>query len=102
MIQTQDSTFAYLMQDVTRQMRTVFDRRATRFALTRAQWRALKVIRRHEGLSQTELASKLGVTQGTISRFETGDLPVDERTQLAVDALLMRHRSTPPEWRGAA
>ena len=62
----------------------------------------IRSARRELGLSQTELASKLGVTQGTISRFETGDLPVDERTQLAVDALLMRHRSTPPELRGAA
>lgn len=42
------------------------------------------------GLSQAELAVKLGVHQTTISRFETGDLPVDERTELALDALLLR------------
>ena len=68
MIQTQDSTFAYLMQDVTRQMRTVFDRRATRFALTRAQWRALKTIRRNEGLSQTELADFLDMQPIPVGR----------------------------------
>ena len=68
MIQTQDSTFAYLMQDVTRQMRTLFDRRATRFALTRAQWRALKTIRRHEGLSQTELADFLDMQPIPVGR----------------------------------
>jgi len=68
MIQPQDSTFAYLMQDVTRQMRTVFDRRATRFALTRAQWRALKTIRRHEGLSQAELADFLDMQPIPVGR----------------------------------
>lgn len=68
MIQTQDSTFAYLMQDVTRQMRTVFDRRATRFALTRAQWRALKTIRRDEGLSQAELADALDMQPIPVGR----------------------------------
>lgn len=68
MVQTQDSTFAYLMQDVTRLMRTLFDRRATRFALTRAQWRALKTIRRHEGLSQTELADFLDMQPIPVGR----------------------------------
>jgi ribosome-binding protein aMBF1 (putative translation factor) len=42
------------------------------------------------GLSQADLAAKLGVHQTTISRFETGDLPVDERTELALDALMLR------------
>jgi len=63
-----DSTFAYLMQDVTRHLRTHFDRRATKFALTRAQWRALKVIRRREGLSQTELADELDLEAIPVGR----------------------------------
>jgi MarR family transcriptional regulator for hemolysin len=49
MITVTDSTFAYLMQDVTRHLRKHFDRRATALELTRAQWRALKTIRRSEG-----------------------------------------------------
>lgn len=48
--------------------------------------------RRVLGLSQSELATKLGVHQTTISRFETGDLPADERTVLAVNALLLMSR----------
>lgn len=48
--------FGYLLNDITRHMRKHFDRRATRFELTRAQWRALKHMAHHEGLSQTELA----------------------------------------------
>lgn len=68
MIKPADSTFVYLMQDVTRQLRTHFDRRATRFRLTRAQWRALKAIRRKEGLSQTELAEFLDMEPIPVGR----------------------------------
>lgn len=41
-------------------------------------------------LSQADLAEKLGVHQTTVSRFEKGRLPLDERTALALDALLLR------------
>lgn len=48
----------------------------------------LRTIRQEElKLSQTELADKLGLHQTTISRFETGDLPLDKRTELAIEAL---------------
>ena len=89
MIKTTDSTFAYLMQDVTRQLRKHFDRRATKFELTRAQWRALKTIRRSEGLSQTELADFLDMEPIPVGRVidrleKTGYIerradPVDRR-----------------------
>ena len=39
---TDKTTFGFLVTDVTRLMRKHFDRRAVRFGLTRAQWRALK------------------------------------------------------------
>lgn len=57
-------------------------------------------IRKALNLSQGELAAKLGLHQTTISRFETGDLPVDERTRLALEAL--RFQLMPVELRGAA
>jgi transcriptional regulator with XRE-family HTH domain len=47
----------------------------------------LTSIRKELSLTQAELAEKLGVHQTTISRFETGELPLDERTALAVLAL---------------
>jgi predicted transcriptional regulator len=38
-------------------------------------------------VSQAELAKMLGVHQATISRLETGEQPLDVRTQLAIEAL---------------
>lgn len=60
--------------------------------------------RKRLGLSQADMATKLGVHQTTISRFETGELPTDERTLLAVDALLLRapRRRTRPTTEGQA
>ena len=65
---TPDSAFAYRMQDVTRLFRKHFDRRALRYDLTRAQWRALKAIRRNEGLSQSDLAEQLDMEPIAIGR----------------------------------
>lgn len=49
----------FLLVDVTRLFRKQFDRRAEPLGLTRAQWRALRVIDRQPGLSQTALAEAL-------------------------------------------
>lgn len=50
----------------------------------------VKAARNDLNLSQAQLAEKLGVTQATVSRLETGKLPVDERTKLALEALRFR------------
>lgn len=50
----------------------------------------IRSVRKGLGLSQADLAAKLGVTQGTISRFEKGLLRIDERTRLAVEALQLK------------
>ncbi len=47
-------------------------------------------IRRALGLSQAEMAERMGLSQSSISRFETGELPLDKRTLLAAQALLDR------------
>ncbi len=47
----------------------------------------IRSLRQELGFSQSELAAKLGLNQSTISRFETGELPVDERTRLALEAV---------------
>ena len=67
-MKTPDQSFAYNLHDVTCLFRKHFDRRAIRFDLTRAQWRALKAIRRREGLSQTELAEFLEMEPIAVGR----------------------------------
>ncbi len=68
MTQPADNTIFYMLHDATRQIRKHFDRRATRLELTRAQWRALKVISRNEGISQTELAEYLDMEPIPVGR----------------------------------
>jgi DNA-binding MarR family transcriptional regulator len=63
-----DNSLFYVLHDATRQIRKHFDRRATRLELTRAQWRALKTIGRHEGLSQSELAEHLDMEPIPVGR----------------------------------
>ena len=57
-----------LVIDVGRLMRTDFDRRAARFGLTRAQWRAVKRLHREEGLRQRELAELLEIEPIALGR----------------------------------
>lgn len=49
------------------------------------------------GLSQTALANVLGVSQATISRFETGELVPNVRTILALEALMARSKKPKKE-----
>src|SRR3954470_5543260 len=66
---TSDKTaFGFLINDVTRLLRKIFDRRAVRFGLTRAQWRALKRISYSEGMRQAELAEQLELEPIAIGR----------------------------------
>jgi transcriptional regulator with XRE-family HTH domain len=41
-------------------------------------------------LTQVELAEKIGLTQASISRLETDKQPIDKRTALALEALLLK------------
>lgn len=50
-------------------------------------------IRKALGLSQVEMAERLGLNQSTISRFERGDLEPDKRTILAAQALLSQAKA---------
>lgn len=50
----------------------------------------IKATRTALSLTQAELAAKLGVTQATVSRFETGELEIDTRTRLALEALRLK------------
>ena len=63
-----DQSLGFLLADVTRLMRKHFDRRATAFGLTRAQWRALIWLNASEGMNQSELAEQLEMEPIAIGR----------------------------------
>ncbi|MDE2306680.1 MAG: MarR family transcriptional regulator [Xanthomonadaceae bacterium] len=65
---TEDISFGYLLNDVTLLFRKHFDRRAVKFGLTRAQWRATKMLYHREGLRQTELAESLEMEPIAVGR----------------------------------
>lgn len=50
----------------------------------------IAAIRAALGLTQAEMADRLGLNQSTISRMENGDQPTDKRTMLAAQTLLPR------------
>ena len=63
-----DRSLGFLLNDVSRQMRNRFDRQARELGLTRAQWRVMMFLRRHEGARQNELAALLEVENVTLGR----------------------------------
>lgn len=68
MANTEDISFGYLLNDVTLLFRKHFDRRAVKFGLTRAQWRATKMLYHREGLRQSELAELLEMEPIAVGR----------------------------------
>lgn len=64
----EDISFGYLLNDVTLLFRKHFDRRAVKFGLTRAQWRATKALCRYEGLRQNALAEQLEMEPIAVGR----------------------------------
>lgn len=59
----------FIIGDVSRMLRTVYDRRVEPLGLTRAQWRVLARISRNEGCTQTELATELEIEKPTLGRL---------------------------------
>jgi DNA-binding MarR family transcriptional regulator len=61
--------FGFLLNDVARLMRTVYDRRVKSLGLTRSQWWVLNHLFRGDGVTQTELAETLEVEKPTLGRL---------------------------------
>lgn len=61
--------FGWLTTDVSRQMRTVFDRRVRTLGLTRPQWLALVRLKRKPGASQSELAYMMEIEKAPAGRI---------------------------------
>ena len=64
-----EPTFGYLVSDVARLLRKLFDQRARRIGLSLAQARALTYLSRHEGIHQAGLADLLEVQPITLARL---------------------------------
>ena len=61
--------FGFLLNDVARLMRTVYDRRVKSLGLTRSQWWVLNHLFRGDGVTQTELAETLEIEKATLGRL---------------------------------
>src|SRR6185369_12031761 len=61
--------FGFLLNDVARLLRTVYDRRIRKLGLTRAQWWVLTHLFRADGITQTELAEVLEIEKPTLGRL---------------------------------
>jgi DNA-binding MarR family transcriptional regulator len=64
-----DGYIGYMLSDVARLMRTVFDRRVRDLGLTRGQWLVLSRLYRRPGASQTELADMLEIDRASAGRM---------------------------------
>lgn len=62
-------SFGFLLSDTARLLRRRFDERARQHGATRAQWKALLGISRHEGINQGGLADLLEVEPITLCRM---------------------------------
>ncbi len=86
-----DRHVGFLAADISRLMRTEFDRQVNALGVTRAQWMVLARLARRPGCSQTELAEMMEVERATagrlLDRLEENGLvrrepdPVDRRVR---------------------
>lgn len=67
--QAQIDPVGYLIGDVSRMIRTVYDRRVEPLGLTRAQWRVMTRLNRLESCTQTELAIELEIEKPTLGKL---------------------------------
>ena len=58
-----------LIGDVSRMIRTVYDRRVEHLGITRAQWRAMVRLSRLESCTQTQLAAELEIEKPTLGKL---------------------------------
>ncbi len=64
-----ENYIGYSITDVGRLLRTVFERRVRAAGLTRAQWLVIARVRRHPGLSQSEVADLLEIEKASAGRL---------------------------------
>lgn len=82
-------SLTFLVADLSRMMRRIFNARAREIGITRTQWRTLTLLSRHEGCNQGMLAELLEVEPITVARMV-------DRLQ---DAALIERRADPNDRR---
>ena len=63
---TEADEIVFLVEEVPRKLRKVFDASTAKFGLSRTQWRALAYLYRSPGLTQTELARHLDLERASV------------------------------------
>lgn len=63
---TEADDLVFLLEEVPRKLRKLFDASTVKFGLSRTQWRALGYIYRTPGLTQTELAQHLEMERASV------------------------------------
>jgi DNA-binding MarR family transcriptional regulator len=61
--------FGFMLNDISRMMRSRFDSQAKKWGLNRSQWRVLVYLARGEGINQSGLAETIEVDRMTIGRM---------------------------------
>lgn len=61
-----DFEVAFAIDDVNRLLRLAFDERMNAVGLTKSSWRLISSLSREDGLSQVELARRLGMTRVSV------------------------------------
>ncbi len=64
-----ERNFGFILNDVARLLRKVYDRRVRSLGLTRSQWWVVTHLYRSEGVTQSELADILEVERATLGRL---------------------------------
>ena len=64
-----EQNIGFLVHDVARHLRTIYDRRMAPLGLTRSQWWVLNHLYFHEGINQSELASLLETEKASLGRL---------------------------------
>jgi len=92
-----DLRLGYLIHDVSRLRRVMFDRELSPLGITRSQWWVLAFIARNDGLPQTQLANELDVGKvalgSLIDRLQSAGLV--DRIQSETDRRVKRVFLTP-------
>ena len=63
------NNIGFLIHDVARLMRNLFDKRMSSLGLTRSQWWILNYLYFNEGINQSEFANLLDLEKGPLSRL---------------------------------